>query len=448
MSFPTQDATLKRTLGPFMLWGMGVGYVISGMYFGWNLGLPLAGPYGMLAATVIVTVMYVAFVLSYAELACAMPRAGGAFVYANTAFGPGVGFLGGVAQCVEFVFAPPAIAAAIGAYFTIFFPQFSAMSIAIVAYLIFTGLNIFGVKQSAVFELGVTFLAVGELLLFGGITLPHFSWEAFSSNALPSGWLGVFPALPYAIWFYLAIEGVANVAEETVNPQKEIIRGFSTSIVTLVVLAFLTLFASVGVAGWEAVVYKLGSGEPSDSPLPLALGRVVGEAHPFYHLLIGIGLCGLVASFHGIILCAGRATFEFGRVGYAPRIFGKILPKRQTPAAALILNMFIGFGALLTGKTSEIITISVFGALTLYGVAMLSLLKLRKDQPEMARPYRTPLYPFLPVVALAISVICLISMTYFNPKVALIYGGLLGVSYVWYAFGISKSAKEAVRQPA
>src|SRR5204863_4436659 len=88
-------AELKRALGPVMSWGLGVGYVISGMYFGWNLGLPLGGPFGMLAATVIVSIMYVAFVLSYAELSCAMPKAGGVFVYVNADFGPKLGFLAG-----------------------------------------------------------------------------------------------------------------------------------------------------------------------------------------------------------------------------------------------------------------------------------------------------------------------------------------------------------------
>ena len=79
---------LKQTLGPVMLWGLGVGYVISGEYFGWNLGLPAGGTYGMLAATLVITVMYVAFILSYTELACAIPRAGGAFVYGARAMGP------------------------------------------------------------------------------------------------------------------------------------------------------------------------------------------------------------------------------------------------------------------------------------------------------------------------------------------------------------------------
>ena len=66
---------LSKSLGPLMIWGLGVGYVISGEYFGWNLGLIEGGPYGMLVATLIVTILYICFTLSYAELACALPEA-------------------------------------------------------------------------------------------------------------------------------------------------------------------------------------------------------------------------------------------------------------------------------------------------------------------------------------------------------------------------------------
>jgi len=96
-----EESKLRRSLGPVTLWGLGVGYVISGEYFGWNLGLPIGGSYGMLAATVLVTVMYVSFILSYTELACAIPRAGGAFVYSARAFGPLGGCVGGLVQIIE-----------------------------------------------------------------------------------------------------------------------------------------------------------------------------------------------------------------------------------------------------------------------------------------------------------------------------------------------------------
>src|SRR5215213_4980653 len=155
MSPGTTDTTqnLSRTLGPLMLWGLGVGYVISGMYFGWNLGLAEGGTLGLAIATFIIIILYITFTFSYTELACAIPKAGGAFDYATKGLGKNLGFIAGLAQIIEFVFAPPAIAAAIGAYFHIFFPQIPVAAIAITAYLLFTGLNIYGVKAAATFEL-------------------------------------------------------------------------------------------------------------------------------------------------------------------------------------------------------------------------------------------------------------------------------------------------------
>lgn len=424
-----------------MIWAIGVGAVISGMYFGWNLGLPEGGPFGFLIATLIVTVMYVAFVLGYAELACALPRAGGAFVYAHRALGPEIGFLAGVAQWIEFVFAPPAIAAAIGAYFNLFFPSLSPLTIACIATILFTALNIHGLKHSARFELIVTILAVVELLIFAAVTLPHFSFKAFSLNPLPKGWMGVLPAIPYAIWFYLAIEGVANIAEESRNPQRDIALGFNSAIGTLVILALLTFFGAVGVGGWEAVVYPAGSVTPSDSPLPLALGQIVGSSHLLFHLLITIGLCGLLASFHGIILVAGRATFEFGRVGYFPRVFGSVHQKRHTPAAALLFNMCVSFLALVSGKTGQIIVISVFGALTLYVISMVALFRLRRRHPDLKRPFRTPFYPFTPALALALAVFCLGAMIFYNRGLAIIYGAVIFLSYLWYYLAVPKQVR-------
>src|ERR1700710_1229786 len=189
---------LPRSLGPLMLWGLGVGYVISGMYFGWNLGLEQGGTGGLAIATFFIIIMYVTFTFSYTELACAIPKAGGGFDYATRALGKDWGFIAGIAQNIEFIFAPPAIAFAIGAYFNLFFPQVPILAIAILAYILFTALNIYGVKAAAMFELVITLLAVGELLLFTGITLPHFDIKNIQHNAFPHGWQGILAAIPFA----------------------------------------------------------------------------------------------------------------------------------------------------------------------------------------------------------------------------------------------------------
>ncbi|MCV9388433.1 ethanolamine permease [Reichenbachiella ulvae] len=426
---------LKKTLGPLMLWGLGVGYVISGMYFGWNLGLAEGGTLGLAVATFFIIVMYVTFTFSYTEMACAIPKAGGAFDYARMGLGKHWGYLAGMAQSIEFIFAPPAIAAAIGAYLNMFLPEVDVMTIAIVSYLVFTGLNIWGVKSAAYFELFVTVLAVVELLIFSGVSFTAFEVENLTRNALPNGWGGAFAAIPFAIWFFLAIEGVANVAEEAKNPQKDILKGFGSAIFTLVVLCILTFTAAVGVAGWEAVVYPEPGAEASDSPLPLALAQIVGENNILYHLLITIGLFGLIASFHGIILAAGRSTLELGRERYISPWVGKVHPKTQTPVNALIANMLIGIIALLTGKTGEIITIACFGALTLYIVSMVAFFALRKKRADLERPFRVPMFPYFPAIALVIAVVAMIAMSIYNVQLMFIYWGIVAVGYVsfrWY----------------
>lgn len=433
---------LRRTLGPLMLWGLGVGYVISGMYFGWNLGLEKGGTGGLAVATFFIILLYISFTFSYTELACAIPKAGGVFDYASRALGRNLGFIAGMAQIIEFVFAPPAIAAAIGAYFHIFLPQFSVTGIAITAYLLFTALNIYGVKAAAIFELVITFFAVFELLLFAGITLPHFKWSNVAHNAFPEGWMGIWAAIPFAIWFFLGLEGVANVAEETIKPQRNVLIGFGSALITLIVLCILTFLSSTGVAGWEAIVYPSPGAAPSDSPLPLALSHITGSTGWMYHLLVTIGLMGLVASFHGIILAAGRATFEFGRVGYFPKMIGKIHSKFKTPANALLVNMVLGIAALLTGKTGEIIIMACFGALSLYVVSMIALLVLRKKEPELPRPFRVPFYPAMPIAALIVSSIAFIAMSSFYGVIALIYFGILVLSFAGFSI-YSKRSNDA-----
>jgi ethanolamine permease len=422
---------LKRSLTPLMVWGLGVGYVISGMYFGWNLGLDKGGTLGLAISTFFIIIMYITFTFSYAELACAIPKAGGVFDYANRAFGENLGFISGMAQNVEFIFAPPAIAFAIGAYFNLFFPQLSVLSIAILSYVIFTALNIYGVKAAALFELFITVFAVGELLLFAGITLPDFNWENLQRNSLPHGWEGVFASIPFAIWFFLGIEGVANVAEESVNPRRTIILGFGSAILTLVILCLLTFASATGIAGWEAIVYTT-DGKTSDSPLPLALSHIVSADNFLYHLLVTVGLFGLIASFHGIMLAAGRSTFEFGRVGCAPALLGTVSKRFNTPANALVLNMAIGIVALLTGRTAEIITLAVFGALTLYIIAIVSLFKLRTKEPALERPYKVPLFPYFPVAALAIAVVSFLALMVYNAMLFVIYFLIISGSFLIY----------------
>jgi ethanolamine permease len=448
-----------------MIWGLGVGYVISGSYFGWNLGLEQGGPWGMLLATLVATLLYVSFVLGYAELSCAIPRAGGAFVYAQRAFGEKTAFVVGFAQLVEYCLAPPAIAFAIGSYIdTGWGDRIRALVglapaqdgdlvtvvtlVAVLAYVIFTLINMRGAKLSASIELVITVVAVVELLIFGCVALPGFKWETFSQDALPNGWGGAFLALPFALWFYLAIEGVANIAEEAKDPQRDLSRGFLSAMGTLVVLAMIVFFGAVGVAGWKAVYFVNGvDGVSSDSPLPLAIKHLHGEGWLFL-VMTNFGLLGLIASFHGIILASSRALLEMGRSSFLPKAIGRLHETRGTPVIALAVNFVVGMLALLTGKTGDIIILAIFGALTLYFFSTIALFRMRKLEPDLPRPYKTPGYPVVPVVSLVLTVVALASMVWTKPYLAGIYVAIMAISFViWIALRKSDAATEKASPP-
>ena len=121
-------------------------------------------------------------------------------------------------------------------------------------------------------------------------------------------------------------------------------------------------------------------------------------------------------------------------MGYAPAALGKVNPKTQTPANALLLNMAIGIIALLTGKTGEIITIACFGALVLYIISMVSLFALRKKEANLERPFKVPMFPIFPAVALIIASVALLAITIYNLNLALIFFLIMGLSFGAYWF--------------
>ena len=444
---------LKPTLGTLHLWGIAVGLVISGEYFGWSYGWGTAGTLGFLVTTLFIAVMYTCFIFSFTELTTAIPHAGGPFAYSRRAFGDTGGLIAGMATLIEFVFAPPAIAMAIGAYLNVQYPTLSPKYAAIGAYFVFMTLNILGVKLAAMFELVVTVLAVIELLVFMGVVAPGFSLAHFTAH----GWAGsdsfsgtamagIFAAIPFAIWFFLAIEGAAMAAEEAKNPTRTIPRAYITGIITLVVLAIGVMLMAGSAGDWRVL-----SG--INDPLPQAMKMIVGEHSNWMHMLVWIGLFGLIASFHGIILGYSRQLFALARAGYLPQGLAK-LSRFQTPYRAILAGGVVGIIAIfgdginLQGMslTAAMITMAVFGAIVMYIMSMLSLFRLRRTAPDLPRSFRAPGYPIVPAVALICAIICLTAMLWFNPMIAALFLLFMGVGYLYFL--TTKNRRERQAAPA
>jgi len=431
--------SLKPTLGAVHLWGIAVGLVISGEYFGWSYGWASAGTLGFLITSILIAAMYTTFIFSFTELTTAIPHAGGPFAYARRAFGPTGGSIAGIATMIEFVFAPPAIAMAIGAYLNVQFPGLDPKVAAVGAYLIFMTLNIVGVQIAATFELVMTILAIVELLVFMGVVSPGFSmvnfvkggWagqDHFSASVIPA----MFTSIPFAIWFFLAIEGVAMAAEEAKDPKRTIPIAYITGIITLVILAIGVMMFAGGVGDWT----KLSN---INDPLPQAMKTIVGDNSAWLHMLVWIGLFGLIASFHGIILGYSRQIFALAREGYMPRFLAAIHPKFRTPHRAILAGGVVGILAIFSDNlitfggqtlTANVVTLSVFGAIVMYIMSMASLFKLRKTEPNLERPFAAVFYPWFPAFALLMALVCLAAMIWANPALSVLFfvlmvGGVL-----------------------
>ncbi|MBN9617060.1 MAG: ethanolamine permease [Acidobacteriales bacterium 59-55] len=434
-----EHSHLKATLNTWQLWGIAVGLVISGEYFGWSYGWASAGTLGFLLTTLLVASMYAAFIFSFTELTTSIPNAGGPFSYAQRAFGDTGGYIAAAATLVEFVFAPPAIALAIGAYLHVQFPDLAPKHAAVLAYLVFMTINILGVRIAASFEFIVTLFAIIELLVFMAVVAPGFKL----SNFLAGGWAGhdhfsavtvagMFAAVPFAIWFFLAIEGVAMAAEEVKRPSRSIPIAYLCGIATLLLLAVGVMVFAGGVGDWRLLANI-------NDPLPQAMKMIVGAKSGWLHMLVWLGLFGLIASLHGIIFGYSRQIFALARAGYLPSFLGKIHSRFNTPYLAIVAGGVVGIGAIYSDSwiniggqplTANIVTMSVLGALVMYVTSMLALFRLRKTEPNLARPFRARLYPFAPIWTLICAGVCIASLVYYNRLIALLFVGLLAIGYV------------------
>jgi ethanolamine permease len=246
-----------------------------------------------------------------------------------------------------------------------------------------------------------------------GIVSPAFKMDNFTHNGMPFGWSGVFEALPFAVWLFLGIEGLAMVAEEVKNPMQTIPKGYGYAMATLIVLALGVMILTGGIGDWSLL-------KTIDYPLPAAISEVLGSDHQFTKLFASIGLFGLIASFHSLITSYSRQLFALSRSGYLPEKWSELHPKFKTPHWALLVGGAIGLVALLTGTTSQVIILSAFGAVTMYAISMLSLFRLHQ-QADYQPLYRTPFYPFFPLIALVLSLVCLVAIGYYNPLMALLF---------------------------
>lgn len=412
---------LKRHARIWSLWALGVGAVISGHFSGWNFGIASGGWGGLFLAALVIAVMYLGLSFSLAEMSPALPHTGGAYSFARSAMGPWGGFITGLAESIEYIITPAVIVFFIGAYLTSIFGTAPELQPVwwVLSYLVFVLLNFWGVALSFKISVVVTLMALGVLVVFFVSALPHADFSRWALNVgvgpdgkivelpsgdgpfLPFGWAGVFAALPFAVWLFLAIEELPLAAEESHDPKRDMPRGLLFGIATLIVSAMFVMFLNASIGGDQKGQLR-GAFSLATSAEPLLDGFRTVYGTEIAKLLSVFAVIGLIASFHTIIFAYGRQIYSLSRAGYYPQLLSLTHGTRKTPYVGLLAGTAIGFTVLASvwfsrGPTEggaiiggTLLNMAVFGAMISYAFQGLSFILLRVKLPNIPRPYKSP----------------------------------------------------------
>ncbi|MCR9966722.1 ethanolamine permease [Vibrio antiquarius] len=422
---------LKRgTAGWILLAGLGVSYVISGDFAGWNFGIAQAGWGGFLIAAIAMAVMYFTLVLSLAEMSAAIPAAGGGYSFARQAMGPTGGFFTGLSVLIEYALAPAAIVIFIGSAVNELVGIDGPVVYALF-YAVFIAIHMAGVGEALKVMMVISGLAVLAILITAAVLIGHFDVNnlfdiapatAQATEILPFGWYGVWAALPFAMWLFLAVEGVPLAAEEAKNPAKDVPKGIIGAMLFLLLTATLVVVLLAGAVGSKVI---------GDSAVPLVDAlKLTGNSTVAMAVNL-LGLAGLIASFFSIIYGYSRLVFALSRAGYLPQTLS-LTSDKKVPSRALLVPGVFGFLVSLTGEGDLILAMAVVGATVSYALMSLSHILLRIKQPELTRPYKTPGGIITSSISLVLSLIAMTGVYAFDPSAFFMTMGLFLIGGVYY----------------
>ena len=363
--------------------------------------------------------------LSVAELGAAMPRAGGQFVYLNEAYGPAWGYLYGW-SCVAVINTASiaAVGVAFSEYLGFFFPlsTMGIKSVAILSVILLTIINILDVKSGARAQNIFTLLKIGAILgiISLGLVMDGGSAENiqpfYPDRPLPAlvGPLGL--AMVSVLWTYDGWIFITYVAGEVKNPGRNI--PLSLVFCMLIVISIYLLINFV-------FTYTLGIGAMGTSMLVASDSASIFLGEKGAALVSIIILISLLGANNGFILTSARINYAMARDKLFFRQAAKVHPKFKSPANALVIQALWASVLTFSGTYNQLITYIIFASWIFYAMSCAAVIILRKKRPEMKRPYKTPGYPYIPIIFILFAVFLTFNTILEAPRDAAVGAGII-----------------------
>ena len=372
--------------------------------------------------------------LSVAELGAAMPRAGGQYVYLNEAYGPVWGYLyGWSAVAVINTASIAAVGVAFAEYLSFFtsLSSFDIKSIAIASIIILTIINVIDVKSGARFQNWFTFTKIASIIIVillglfldGGSTQnlsPFFNDQSFSSLVGPLGLAMVAVLWTFDGWIF-----ITYVAGEVKNPGRNI---------PLSIIYCMIIIVSVYLALNYVLVFALGFDKMIGSELVMSDAASIFIGNQGGAIITIIILISLIGANNGFILTSARINYAMAKNKLFFKQAASIHPKYKSPSNALIIQCVWACILTFTGTFNQLITYIIFASWIFYGMSAGAVIILRFKKPELKRPYKTPLYPWIPIIFILFAIFLTINTIMEAPRDAGI-GTLLilaGLPFYYY----------------
>ena len=447
---PVSKPSLQRVLGLWSAIAIVIGTVIgSGIFLVPTSMIKNLGSVQMLFVVWVVAGLLSLFgALTYAELAAAMPEAGGEYVYLSAAYGPFWGFLYGWTQFwVAKSGSIATLAAGFYTYLSAFVPVLASpvvvipyhigpggslleihygQLVAIGVIMLLAGVNYVGVRAGGnvqVFVTVVKMALIGAVIavgLFSGTgNFSHFTQHVPTVGGIA----GFFAAMVSALWAYDGWNNVSMVSSEIRNPQRNLPRslifGTLAVIVTylLINVAYFYVLAPAEVAGSSRVAADM-------------MSRLHGNAAAGA-VTIAV-LISIIAALNGSILSGARVPYAMARDGLFFKSAAVVHPEFKTPGNSMLLLCLWSSVVVLSGWFDDLYNFVIFGSWILYLMTAFSVFVLRRKQPNLARPYRTLGYPFVPILFVAVAALLLVNTLQTRPRESLMGLALMAIGIPFY----------------
>ncbi len=385
---------LKKELGLLELFCISSGAMISsGLFILPALAYAKTGP-SVILAYLVASMMVIPTMLSKAELATAMPKAGGNFFFIDRSMGPRMGTLGGLADWFSLSFKSAFALLGIGIFVLLINPGITELQIKLVAVaccLFFTFVNIIGAKLTGRFQIAMVVTLVSLLVLYVVAGLFYVHPHRYTPF-MPFGLGSVFATAGLVFISYAGLTKIVGVAEEVKNPGRNIPRALFLSWGIMSLLYVLVLFITVGLVDRNPLQNSL-------TPISLGAGTFMGWGGC---IIMGIAaILAFATTANAGLLAASRTPMAMGKDELLPHALGKV-SKRGTPAFSIIFTSSFMICVILFLDLENLVKAASTMILMLFVFVNLSLIIMRESKIRNYRPkFRSPLYPWIQVIGIA-----------------------------------------------